>query len=376
MNVLKCEWFNNHQSPCSLMIDDVVPVAVTVNKRCNPSNDWGYLMNNKNSLYEYLDNYLLKKYPEIKGTIFFPIDSHNYLPKDSGYDILTKEINDEYIEFLRKINTLFEIAFHGVKHAWIDEYNNTIYEFLGYKKDSLKYIAEKIVDFEKKSEIKFSGGKFPGYKYNEEALTFVKEFGFRWWALDNSMINKNINTNKIYYSTNFDIVVLPTNISGDLFKNYYWQNSKRRMLSNFLNLRKISHPVDYIRYLYESKLPLTIQEHFQNQSPRGKRQPINIYDDIWSLDQIFGLLRGLDIWYATCGEIADYYFNYINTSISNIDSSSFEIKSEKPFRPIHISIKTSVARLIYLDENETLQGIRRNNEWVFNNLKCGTYRAL
>ena len=122
--------------------------------------------------------------------------------------------------------------------------------------------------------------------------------------------------------------------------------------------------------------PITIQEHFQNQTTKGTRQPINIYDDIWSLDQIFGLLRGLDIWYTTCGEIADYYFNYINTSIKKTDNDSFDIISNKPFRSINITIRTASARLHFLDENIFIQGIRKKDGWVFNNLKSGSYRAL
>jgi len=50
-------------------------------------------------------------------------------------------------------------------------------------------------------------------------------------------------------------------------------------------------PEKYIQYLYKTGLPITIQEHYQNQGTDGKRQTPNLYDDIKYLDDLFGYLE-------------------------------------------------------------------------------------
>lgn len=53
MPITKCLYYNNNQTACSLMIDDIVPVAVSHDGRISPWNDWGYLMDDEASLYNY-----------------------------------------------------------------------------------------------------------------------------------------------------------------------------------------------------------------------------------------------------------------------------------------------------------------------------------
>lgn len=376
MLVEKCLYFNNHQTTCSLMIDDLVPVAISEDGTIGPHNDWGYMIDKEGSLHNYFDRYFLQKYPEIRGTIFLPIDSHNHLPLNVGYVIKNRGFDDSFLSFLNRISEHFEFAFHGIKHAWEDESGRIVHEFRNIEANQLEEKHQALKVFEDSTGIRFNGGKFPGYGYNGNALDFLKHGNFNWWALDAVMLNKVSKKNNPVWNEDLKIVLVPTNVTGDIFKNYYWRNSARRTLVNILKYPTISHPVDYLRYLYENGIPITIQEHFQNQTTKGTRQPINIYDDIWSLDQIFGLLRGLDIWYTTCGEIANYYFNYINTSIKKTGNDSFDIISNKPFKSINITIRTPSARLHFLDENIFIQGIRKKDWWVFNNLKSGSYRAL
>ncbi|NLN95228.1 MAG: hypothetical protein GX128_03550 [Bacteroidales bacterium] len=376
MKVEVCNYYNDHKTACSLMIDDLVPVAVSKDGEFKSCNDWGYLTDKPSSLYAYFTEFLLRKYPEIKGTIFLPIDSQLYIPENQGYKVIKSGFDQEFLEFLKRIYSRFEFAFHGIKHAWENAENHTIHEFNNITSTEIQEIKQRLSDFSGSKGIVFNGGKFPGYKYNDIALNFIKDVKYNWWALSKDMLNKKSNKNLPLFNSELNIVEIPTNITGDIFKNFYWRNSKRRILSNLLKLNTLSHPIDLLRYFYENGIPITIQEHFQNQTTKGTRQPINIYDDIWSLDQIFGLLRGLDIWYTTCGEIADYYFNYINTSIKKTDNDSFDIISNKPFRSINITIRTASARLHFLDENIFIQGIRKKDGWVFNNLKSGSYRAL
>ena len=97
--VEKCKYFNDAQTACSLMIDDLVPVAVGIDDDFGPQNDWGYLMDEENSLYNYFDKNLIKKYPEIRGSIFLPIDSHNHVSVTDGYIVKNRGFDKEFINF-------------------------------------------------------------------------------------------------------------------------------------------------------------------------------------------------------------------------------------------------------------------------------------
>lgn len=372
--VEKCKYFNDAQTACSLMIDDLVPVAVGIDDNFGPQNDWGYFMNKENSLYNYFDKNLIKKFPEIRGSIFLPIDSHNHVSVSDGYMVKNRGFDKEFINFLGRINNRFEFAFHGIKHAWKDNNGKNIHEFDNIHQIELQEKQESLNLFLKSKKINFKGGKFPGYKYNNHALSFIKNNHFTWWSLDSNMLNTVSLFNDLKWDTDLNLITVPTNLSGDIFKNYYLRDSKRRLLSNLIKFYKISHPTDYIKYLYENRLPITIQEHFQNQTTNGTRQPLNIFDDIWSLDQIYGLLRGLDIWHATCGEITDYYYTNQNTKIEYFSDSSFNIISKSSKLNAFISLRSNYRTLIRIEDGYKLTGLRKNNYWIFNNILPGKYK--
>ena len=372
--VEKCKYHNDAQTTCSLMIDDLVPVAIGVDDNFGPQNDWGYYMDKEKSLYNYFNNHLLRKFSEIKGTIFLPIDSHNYIPINQGYKVKNRGFDKEFLNFLNRISDRFEFAFHGIKHAWEDNDGKNIHEFRNLKKNQLYEKQEFLNDFSNKNNINFSGGKFPGYRYNNHALDFIKDNNFTWWSLDCNMLNNVSSNNDLNWDNDLSLVTVPTNLSGDIFKNYYLRNSKLRLISNLIKFYKISHPSDFIMYLYENRLPITIQEHFQNQTTNGRRQPINIFDDIWSLNQIFGLLRGLDIWYAKCGEITDYYNSYQNTEIEYSADNSFNIIYKNSDLKKNISLRLNHRTIIRIEDGQSLTGFRKNNYWIFNNILPGKYK--
>ena len=59
----KCKYYNNAQTACTLMIDDLAQVAITNNGVLLPSNDWGYGLDQENSLWRYFERNLIEKYP-------------------------------------------------------------------------------------------------------------------------------------------------------------------------------------------------------------------------------------------------------------------------------------------------------------------------
>ncbi|NPD46736.1 DUF2334 domain-containing protein [Lentimicrobium sp. S6] len=370
MSFTKTKYFNNHHTACSLMIDDVVPAAVSEDGEIGPHNDWGYLKDSKNSLFSFLMENLLIKYPHIKGSIFLPLESHLYIPKDTKYNVFTADLDEEYIAFLKSKSEYFDIEFHGVKHTYNDG-AKLVFEFENIQQQDFKYISNKLDTFEKLG-LCFNGVKFPGYKYNSNALKFIENRSFFWVALEADMINRKHQDNVLKKLDKFDLINIPTNLSGDIFKPSSYIKQLKRLIKNILLHRRDNSPEKYIKYLYNNKLPITIQEHFQNQIPNGKRQTPNIYDDIESLDKIYSYLQPLDIWYASCSQIAKYYDAYINTEVY-IKKYEFEIiyngnleNSELSFVSEFSRIQDTITKKIYI-------GKPSKDKFVFNHIRSGKY---
>lgn len=374
--VTKCKYYNDHQTACSLMIDDLVPAAVTIDGKASAKNDWGYLMDGPGSLYEYFSQQLLSKYPEIKGTVFLPIKSERYVPTDRGYDVLTRSIDETFLQFLGRLSERFEYAFHGVKHAWMDDYGNSTHEFANIDQKRAVNLIEETLNFQERTGITFTGGKFPGYRYNKQALDFIRMMNMRWWALDYDMLNKTSLKNDVQYDHTLKCTLMPSNLTGDILKTFFFRNSTRRLFGQLRKFYKITHPVDVIKHFYSNGLPITIQEHFQNETVRGTRQTPNVYDDIWSLDNIYGLLRGLDIWHATCGEIAHYYDSYIHATITTISEEEFSIKYNGLWDQMFLSIKLAQPKITHLESEKEIHGLAKKDKWVFNNIPEGAFKIL
>lgn len=373
--VEKCKYKDGHQTACCLMIDDLGPAAVSLGGSIEAANDWGYLMDGPNSLYQYLDNWLFQKYPEIRGTIFLPLESQDYIDKNMGYKVYTRSIDGEYIEFLKRISSRFEFAFHGIKHAWFDDATRKpVHEFSNANDELIMHTLHKVEQFQGKTGIEFTGGKFPGYNYNEKALDLISSLKAKWWALDADMIQK-VGKNDLEYYSQKGFLQIPTNICGDAFtmkkalQFEFLRKLKRRIKNRFAG-----RPLDYLAYLYNNHLPITIQEHFQNQITSGKRQTPNLYDDINSLDKIYGYLRGKDVWYTNCTEMAHYFDCYQRSKLTNTEKDTFRITYQGIYDKLKISMMGDFPVIENLDGHGIIHGIHKNGKWIYNISKCGEYR--
>lgn len=374
----KCKYYNNAQTACSLMIDDLVPAAVSIDGNLGAHNDWGYLMNERNSLYSYFQTKILSKYPEIKGTIFLPLSSQDYIPIHNGYSVSKRNVDDsKFLFFLEQISDYFEMAFHGNKHEYSIDNGQAIHECANINMEQVNRLVSFVNGFSEQTRISFSGGKFPGYNYNELALEIIKKLHAKWWALQVTMINKIHPDNDISFDNQLNVVLVPTNISGDIFKNHFFtpQSKLKQWVKDIIGYKKHSDPIEYLNYLYKNQYPMTIQEHFQNQKTNGKRQTPNIYDDIWSLDLIYTFLRGKDVWYATCGEIAHYYDSYIHSTIKRIDEKSFFVEYKGSHEKLFLTLKSQSSKIIHIETGNEMHGVLKNDEWIFNNILSGNYRV-
>lgn len=382
----KCNYFNNTQTACSLMIDDILPIAIY------PFNDnyiwakydWGYLEDGEKSLYNYFQNNLLKRYPEIKGTFFISIKPNNSINEISGYKISKNNYDNDFLSFIKRISLHFDFAFHGTSHGNFFNSNNPDYnnnwqqefEYLTLK--DINRFRDEIQDFENKSGLYFSGGKYPGYMNNEFSEEILEKLGFKWWASSSNMLNSKISKNQHeYFGKRNKILDLPTNLGGDICNIQLVSLSPlvklKQRIKKIIGYNKKVSPFEYIQYLYENQLPITIQEHFQNQRTDGKRQTPNIFDDINSLNMIYGILRGADIWYTSCSDLAHYLESYDNTEIISNGEKQVEIKYNGRWDKMFLSFASTHREIKNMETAKVNHGVYKNGEWIFNDLNEGKY---
>ena len=217
-----------------------------------------------------------------------------------------------------------------------------------------------------------------GIKKNKYADKIIEELGFKWWASSSEMIGRRHPKNShSYFGVNQKILDLPTNIAGSIFnrtlKDKTGGNALLRILKALFGQYKREQ---YLQYLYENGLIISIQEHFQNQRTDGKRQTPNIFDDLISLDRIFGILRGSDVWYATCSEIAHYLESYDNTEIIQRDDRTFEVKYNGRWGKPFLSMKSNYREIKNVKTDAILKGVYKKGEWVYNDFGGGEYQLL
>jgi hypothetical protein len=382
--IKKCKFYNDSQTAAVLMIDDLSLTATTIDGKLQPSMDWGYGLNQKKSLYRYFQDTLLTRYPEVKGTFFVPFQYNALQNPNSGYTILSREFDNKFKEFYYDIKDSFEIAFHGLTHGkYIDDNNPQIrenwrQEFEDLTCDDIVHMQSEIKKFEEYIETKIYGGKYPGYANNEHSEGIIEQLGFKWWASDSYMIGKKCSHNRHkYFGERYKVLDFPTNVSGSVFNNYLyttpsWKNIFRDVKTK-LNYFKQEQ---YLQYLYENQYIISIQEHFQNLRTDGKRQQPNVYDDINSLDKFFALLRGADIWYAACTEIAHYIDSYDFTDINLYSDNCWLIEYKGHWETMLLSVKTNNRYIKNKNTGQISEGIYKQGIWIFNNIKEGLYECI
>lgn len=379
----KCQFYANSQTTCSLMIDDLAPMAVTVDKHYSPANDWGYGLSTKNSLYGYLSATLFQKYPEIRGT-FFVASNNNANNPTAGYHILSTELDGNFKDFVQDVSGMFDVGFHGTTHGHFQNINspefsgNWIQEFECLTLDDVPRLRHELCRLEDSLGVTLTGGKYPGYKSNHSSPQILDALGFKWWAASVDMIDRRHHLNRhTYFGEQAHILALPTNLSGNSFSAPLTTGSRLPMAWRNIKLR-VRHfkQETFLSYLYDNQLPITIQEHFQNQRTDGKRQTPNIYDDMHSLDRIFGLLRGADVWYATCSELAHYLESYDHTEIKPVGNGRYQVIYKGRWGKPLLSVKSKSRYLKDLKTDSILQGTYRQGDWVFFSIEEGLYQEM
>ena len=157
---------------------------------------------------------------------------------------------------------------------------------------------------------------------------------------------------------------MPSNLSGDMFNHS--KNPVKSAAKYFLNLYRLEHMI-------KGGQAVSIAEHFFRTRFDGKIQMPNIYNDINSLDFIFGYLRNKDVWYATFSECANYYESYNNTDILDVGNGVFEIKYKGDWK-MFLTFMSEHRYLKNIQTKKIYEGFMKNNRWLFNDLVEGVYK--
>lgn len=378
----KCRYFNNHQTAATLMLDDFALTATTVDGVVRPYNDWGVGLAGRYSLYRYLIRNLLEKFPEIKGSFFYLLQQHGLQNPNAGYRIVVSEDYSGLRKFIRKVSPNFEFAFHGLTHGrYIDIKNPTIgtnwqQEFEYLSLDEIDGLRKKIENAEEMLEIRFWGGKCPGYRASPDSPRIIETLGFKWWVVSDEMMNRRHKDNiHNYIGPAKGVLALPTNISGD-----FWGSSPLAGRGNLLCQIKRKWAAwsaeRYIQYLYENRLVISIQEHYMGIRTDGKRQRPNVYDDINSLQRLYSILRGADVWFATCTEIARYLESYDRSELTKLAYGTYRLRYFGDRNGPPLSACAPTRHLKNVGTGQLIHGVFRSGVWVFNNLAEGVYQEL
>jgi hypothetical protein len=360
----KCRWPHGAEAAATLMIDDLSCGYLNQYGRgWNASCDWGAGCGRDGSIFAYFRRELLSRFPEIRYTVFLPFGKHSIGMVPTGYDHACAEPfqEPEFIELLLGIqSTGNELAYHGHHHGllaptldpstWSGEYRDHSPE--GYK----AVIREDVEKAARSHGIRIKGGKFPGYRYDPGLEKAVEELGFDWWSFDYDAARANPG----YRGR---VVDLPANMTGGHFNRS--GRAVRDLAAGFIRERRLE------RRIREGGV-IAIQEHFLSTRPDGRRQTPNIFDDIESLARIYGVLRGADIWHATCSGIAAYARAFDGTALHALPGG-FRIESAGGDG---ISIRAGAGSLRERATGKTLPGAFKRGSWIYNGMGPGEYGYL
>ncbi|MGG6433235.1 hypothetical protein ACPF7I_13605 [Anoxybacillus sp. D401a] len=348
-----CKWKNNADSPVLFFIDDLANVWVDSNGngQLDLGEDWGYWKYSQGSSMRFLEEQLLKQFPEVKVTFFVPVGERVGMIKNPTIKSISKKINSdqESIDFFRKVHEHpnYELAYHGTTHGIVgDTAKDFIQEWESYSslEEALERIKEGKEIFKETVGEYPKGGKYCGYKSNEFSDDSIDKSGFLWWCRywNRGIIDDpscDIGGNDRNPITNFDIkyfgknnvIDIPSTVNGGLFNDILKPNYKsikgiaKILLKPFLLKRKLSQ----IDYLLKNNLIISIQEHIAPSRDDGRIQTPNIFSDLDSLKYIFNYLKNKNVWYCTGTELADYVTIRDSIKINVIEENKFVLKKLK-----------------------------------------------
>lgn len=371
-----CKWKYNADSPVVFMIDDLCNAWVDLNGngKIDLGEDFGAGMDSENSSFKFLEEKILKNFPEVKVTFYVPVGKRIGMIKNSEIKMYSAPINEneKIKKFFKSIhkNPKYELAYHGLTHGEVfDKAKDQKQEWECYKslEEALLIIEEGKKIFKDVTGEDPKGGKYCGYTSGEFGDESIDKSIFFWW---NRFWNRGISekcdikfcgldTNK---KTSYDlkifgkntIIDIPSTLNGGIF-NLTSKNKFKDLIKWLLYFFYRTKAIKEINFLLENKLVVSIQEHICFARDDGKKQTPNIFDDKRSLIKIFKYLKNKNVWYCTGSELAEYYYLRENIKIVYEENEKFSFdctKLKKNIERKEITLKIKGKEIILPNNNK------------------------
>jgi len=312
--VKKAAWLHDARSPVMLMVDDLTNAwhNHAGGDRWQAGGDWGGGHDAPGSALRFLEERLLRPFPEVRVTFFTvagPISAYTHNQPFSYAAPL--DADPESRAFFRGLATdgRFELAYHGHNHGTAgDTTERFVQEFQGFPSASAALAQTKrgLDTFARAIGAMPRGGKYGGWAYNALADGAIDDCGFLWWCRDWTPRDVAARIPDDYYEPQFFgrnlVVALPSTVHG-----HFWD---RRQVDVLLARRQL----------------IAIEEHIAPVRPDGMIQTPNIVDDMDDLRRLYQYLRSKPVWHATGTEIASYVIARERALIYDVTRSGFSIR--------------------------------------------------
>jgi hypothetical protein len=320
--VEKATWLNDARSPVMLMVDDLANAwhSGRGESRWEPGGDWGGGRRDDGSIFRFLEERLLRDYPEARVTFFTvagtlaPYTRHQPFSHAAPMDA-----DAESRAFFASLaeDPRFELAYHGYDHGTPGvQTEGFVQEWRGFPslEAAVTQTTKGLQIFSRAAGAAPLGGKYGGWEYNGFAEEAVAACGFLWWCRDWMPRDVSGRISDGYYEPQFfgvgPVVALPATVHG-----HFWS---RRQIDFLLARRQV----------------ISIEEHIAPVRPDGLIQTPNIVDDLEDLRRLYGYLRDRGVWHATGSAIASYVIARERSFIYDITTEGFSVRyDERVERP-------------------------------------------
>ncbi|WP_179231909.1 hypothetical protein [Paenibacillus cineris] len=363
MRIELCKWYNGAASPVLFMIDDLANAWVDTNSngKVEWGEDWGFFRNEDQSSFRFLEERILREYPDVKVTFFVPVGCRVGMVIEPQLTMVSEPINatEDSRAFFRFIHhhPNYELAYHGTTHGvpgrLAADFRQEWASF-GSLDEALQRIGEGLHIFEDAAGARPLGGKYCGYTSNEFSDESINSSGFTWWCrywnrgLESGISDPTFGTDPDPL-TNYDIkrfgsrgvIDIPSTVNGALLNGAFGSvRSPKGAVKRMLRKTYIRQKLRSVDALMEHQLVISIQEHIAPSRDDGKRQSPNIFDDSASLIQLFSYLKGKNVWYCTGSELADYVNTRDHSVIEHMADGRFKLRHEMEHRGRTLSLRS------------------------------------
>ena len=312
--VEKAVWLHDASSPVMLMIDDLTNAWHSRSGASiwEPGGDWGGGLNKPGSALQFLEEQLLRDFPETKITFFVvagPISAYTHHQPFSH--VASLDADPESRRFFGSLcaDSRFELAYHGFNHGTpAARTEDFVQEWRGFdaRESAITQTQRGLEIFRRATGHVPQGGKYGGWDYNGFADAGVNDCGFLWWCRDWMPRDVTGTVPDSYYEPQFFgsrfVVALPSTVHG-----HFWHRQQ-------------------IDLLLARQQLISIEEHIAPIRPDGLIQTPNIVDDVQELRALYKYLRGRNVWHATGSEIASYVIAREQSVVYDITRDGFTLR--------------------------------------------------